>query len=194
MRCIITKTGEMPEAPVPLKEQPPEYQVVYETKDPFGGPFGLWGLDVSDNQSVAVRFSSNIGHYLKKLGLWFMNNGSPGVPEVTVTLRNDKTDENGSIPGDEVYEEWKFKVSAVGWNPVREELTSEKTPLLEKDVKYWIVAESDAAGGEDGVWAMASTGIGFSTVNKGGNTPWQPGNESAVPSTIVWGSPSVKQK
>jgi hypothetical protein len=192
MRCIITRADQSSKGEVPLEEQPPEYEVVYRTHDPFGGPFSPWGPDVCEKQSVAVRFSVNFDCYLKRLGLWFMNNGSPGVPEVTVTLRNDKSNENGSIPGNEIYETWTFKVSAVGWNPVREEFSSLKTPYLEKGVKYWIIAESDAVGGEDGDWVMAAIGTGFSTVNSGSGSPWQPGNEGAVPATIVWAIPPVK--
>ncbi|MCH8913180.1 MAG: hypothetical protein IIA33_06380, partial [Planctomycetes bacterium] len=38
------------------------HQVIYETEDPFGGTFGLWGADVFADQSVAARFTPG-GNY-----------------------------------------------------------------------------------------------------------------------------------
>jgi hypothetical protein len=58
-------------------------------------------------------------------------------------------------------------------------MLSKRTPLLEPGTNYWIVAESNAPDGEDGVWVMAAEGAGFSSNTQNGS--WQDGAEGAVP-------------
>ena len=48
--------------------------IIYETEDPFGGIFGLWGADVGTFQSVAIRFTPDADYRLDTINLWFMNN------------------------------------------------------------------------------------------------------------------------
>ncbi len=187
MQIIATRSDEY-KTIVPAIAQAREYEVVYETAPP-GGDIGYYGPDVYKDQSVAVRFTPSQTYYLKKIGLWFMNNGDPGVPEVTVTLRVDDNDGQRSIPGNRIFETWKFRVSAQGWNPVLEELISKSTPLLEPRTNYWLVAESDARNFENGVWVMAGQGTGFSATTYQGD--WQNGGEGAVPATMVRGIPPV---
>ena len=86
-------------------------------------------------------------------------------------------------------EAWSFNVSAVGWNPILEVMDSAKHPLLTEDVNYWIVAESMAPCGDDGVWNFASKGLGFMSFSLGYGEPWQPGIQSAVAATIIEGTP-----
>ncbi|MFQ5807547.1 MAG: hypothetical protein ACE5I3_13960 [Phycisphaerae bacterium] len=164
-------------------------EIIYETEDPFGGPFGLWGYDVFIDQSVALRFTPGANYTLDRISLWFMNNDFSGQHHalVTVTLRNDNNDGHVSIPGDTIYETWNFNVSAVGWNPVLEVLDSQDHPLLEADVNYWIVAESDSPPLIDGVWNIASSGVGFMS-NTDLDGEWYPGGMSAVTCTIVEGT------
>ncbi|HSS52752.1 MAG TPA: hypothetical protein VLX28_27740 [Thermoanaerobaculia bacterium] len=190
MRILATTAGERSAASV--KAPDPNYSVIYETARPCG-VIPCWGADVCQTQSVAVRFEPRSGHYLKRIGLWFMSNAVPGdQPEVTVTLRNDRSSGAESMPGDQILERWTLKVTAHGWTPVREELESAKTPYLEAGVKYWLAAESEAVCGDDGVWNMAGEGAGFSAIGAGPGRPWTPGHEGAVPATIVWGIPPVK--
>jgi hypothetical protein len=190
MRMLVTTSGERNAAS--LKGVAPNYEVVYETAEPCG-ILGCWGPDVCQTQSVAVRFEPQLGYYLKRLGLWFMSNASPGdQPEVIVTLRNDKSGGSDSMPGDQILERWTLKVTAHGWTPVREELESVATPYLEKGHRYWVTAESNAVCGDDGVWTVAGEGTGFSTIGGGPGKPWTPGGEGAVPATIVWGIQPVR--
>lgn len=188
MQIIMTRSNEYKTA-FPAVAPVPEYEIVYETAPP-GGPFGYWGPDVFRGQSVGVRFTPSKTYYLKQIGLWFMNNGQPGVPEVTVTLRDDNNNGNRSIPGSKIFEMWKFRVSAQGWVPVLEQLPSQSTPQLEPRTNYWVVAESAAPPRENGVWVMAAVGSGFSSVTNDGK--WQDGSEGAVPATIVRGIQPVK--
>ncbi len=164
-------------------------EVIYETEGPFGGPFGLYGYDVSIDQSVGLRFTPQHNYTLDRISLWFMNNDFSGQHHalVTVTLRNDDHDGEVSIPGDTIYETLTFNVSAVGWNPVLEVMDSQDHPLLAAGVNYWIVAESDAPAGIDGIWNIAAHGLGFmANTDLGGE--WYPGGMSAVTCTIVEGT------
>jgi len=166
--------------------------VIYETEDPFGGIFGLWGADVCIDQSVGLRFTPQADYRLDRVSVWFMSNDFTGQthPLVELTLRTDDDSTAGvSVPSDKTLEAWSFNVSAVGWNPVLEVVDSLDHPLLEVGVNYWIVAESQAPGGDDGVWNFASSGTGFMAFSLGYGQPWQPGHEGAVASTIIEGTP-----
>jgi hypothetical protein len=165
--------------------------IILETADPFGSPFGLWGPDVCLDQSVGLRFTPD-GHYkLDRVSLWFMSNDFSGKthPLVEVSVRTDTTAEGSSVPSDEILEFWTFNVSAVGWDPVLEVLDSTVQPLLTEGVNYWIVAESMAPCGLDGVWNFASVGTGFMAFSFGFEEAWQPGGSGAVAATIIEGTP-----
>ena len=189
MRMVVTRSGDPKATSAAVAATDSEYEVIYEIAPP-GGWFGYWGPDVNSEQSVGVRFTSEKTYYLKKIALWFMNNGLPGVPEVTVTLRDDDNNGTRSIPGNRIFESWTFKVSAHGWNPVLEEMLSQRTPLLDPGTNDWIVCESDARPEEDGVWVMAAEGLGFSANTFDGR--WQDGADGAVPGTVVRGIQPVE--
>ena len=160
---------------------------IYETADPFGGFFGLWGYDVFALQSVGLRFTPDKAYNLDEVALWFMSNDWDGTnpAQVTITLRNDKVVNGNSTPGDVVYEQWQFTISAVGWAPALEHMASTQHPLLLGGVNYWIVAESPATG-DNAVWNIAGTGTGFvANTDLGGD--WYPGGTGAVVCTIVKG-------
>jgi hypothetical protein len=160
--------------------------VIYETDGPWGGPFGLWGPDVCMSQSVALRFTPDDEYTLDRVSVWFMNNSTTAHPLVEVTLRPDDDSVPGvSVPGTEFLERWGFNVSAVGWNPVLEVMDSVDHPRLEAGVHYWIVCESQAACGADGVWNFAAFGTGFTATSIGYGQPWQPGGSGAVVATII---------
>lgn len=186
MKLQITKTSNGQMAKLELITHP--FKIIYETSPP-GGFFGYYGPDVCSYQSVAVRFTPQSAYQLKKLGLWFMNNGPANIPVVRISIRPDLNREGNSVPDDQVLEEWKFNVVAQGWNPVFEELDSVNSPHLEKGTPYWIVAESKDHCEKGGVWVMAGESLGFSTVTNDGI--WQPGSEGAVPACVVWGVPPL---
>jgi hypothetical protein len=165
--------------------------VLYETADPFGGPFGLIGFDVSSTQSVAVRFIPDGDHRLDSISVWFMNNDFSGAlhPQVTLSLREDDAGGGASVPADAALETWTLAVSAVGWQPVLEVVQSRRRPLLRSGAAYWIVAESEAPGGLDGVWNWAGTGVGFMSICNGDPCEWSSG-QGAVAATVVEGTPA----
>lgn len=164
-------------------------EVIYETEDPFGGIFGLWGYDVCIEQSVAVRFTPDADYTFDRVSAWFMSNDFSGQthPLVVVTLRTDDSIQGVSVPSDEILETLSFHVSAVGWNPVLEGMDSVANPLLRKGMHYWIAAESEAPCGLDGVWNIASSGTGFMSNTEGAGGDWYPGAEGAVVATIIEG-------
>src|SRR4051794_30212541 len=158
MSILATTAGEQNAASVKAPDL--HYAVIYETANPCG-IIPCVGLDVGQTQSVAVRFEPRSGHFLSRIGLWFMSNASPGdQPVVTVTLRNDRSSGSESMPGDQILERWSLRVTAHGWTPVREELDSARTPYLEGGVKYWLAAESEAVRENEGVWTLAGDGTG----------------------------------
>jgi len=162
---------------------------IYITTDP-GGFLGYWGPDVFQFQSVGVRFTPAQDCTFDSAGLWFMNNDFDGNVHalVRVTLRPDHVPTPGqSIPSNEVIEEMFLTVTTSGWNPVLETVVSSLRPKLCSGVHYWLVAESDAPPGVNGVWVNAgdSTGFATTTTNQG---EWQPGGMGAVPATRVFGT------
>ena len=164
-------------------------EVIYETDDPFGGLFGLWGVDVCIDQSAGLRFTPGADFTLDCVSVWFMNNSATVHALVEVTLRTDDDSVPGvSIPSNEIVESWTFNVSAVGWNPVLEVMGSVEHPLLESGSHYWIVCESFATCGIDGVWNFAGIGSGFMAYGSGPGLGWQPGGTGGVAATIIEGT------
>ncbi|MHC4065628.1 MAG: hypothetical protein ACYSUI_14180 [Planctomycetota bacterium] len=166
--------------------------VIYETEDPFGGIFGLWGADVCVDQSVGVRFTPGGNYTLDRVSIWFMSNDFTGQthPLVEVTLRTDDDSTPGvSVPSDQILEAWVFNIAAVGWNPVLEVMDSTEHPPLQDGMHYWIVAESQAVCGDDGVWNFASFGLGFAAFSLGYGQAWQPGGSGAALTLIIEGTP-----
>lgn len=45
-------------------------EIIYETDDPFGSPFGVLGFDVFEFQSVAVRFTPDDNYTLDRISVW----------------------------------------------------------------------------------------------------------------------------
>ncbi|MCA9277931.1 MAG: hypothetical protein H6815_03995 [Phycisphaeraceae bacterium] len=162
--------------------------VIYETPDPFGGPFGLVGFDVFAQQSVAVRFTSTGDYYFTRASMWIMSNDFGGVSnaQVRVTLRTDDNNGTVSIPSDVILDEMFFNVSAIGWDPVLESVDSVSHPALVANANYWLVLECDATNSNP-VWNWAGIGSGFTSNTSGNQTVWQPGGTGAVAATIIEG-------
>ncbi|MFW5653528.1 MAG: hypothetical protein ACOC0P_05740, partial [Planctomycetota bacterium] len=170
--------------------------IIYETNDPFGGFIGLNGFDVSEIQSVGVRFTPTADYTLNQVSMWFMNNDTSGTGNgfVTLTLRNDaESKSGGSIPGELIYETWEFQISSIGWDPVLESVTSVEQPMLEAGVNYWVVAVSDAPTMLNPVWCIAANDNGFATSTTFGRGAWQDGGFGAVPCTIVEGNAQIRE-
>ena len=167
--------------------------IIYQTNTPFGGPFGLIGFDVFEEQSVALRFTPEADFTLDRVSLWFMNNDDTGGhPLVNVTLRtNDAA--GGGIPSDVVLEQWQFNVSAVGWAPVLEHLDSVTHPALEAGTHYWVVAESASGPFINGVWNWAALDSGFMSICNGSPCEWSPAPKQpgAVGAGVIEGTPQT---
>jgi len=162
---------------------------IYETGNPFGGPFGLIGFDVFQEQKVAVRFTPNADFTLDRVSIWLMNNdGEGGHPPVTVSLRTDNAAAD-SIPSDTILEQWQINVSAVGWDPQLEAMDSVTHPTLNAGVHYWIVAESDSGPFINGVWNWATNDSGMMSICNGDPCEWTPAGQSAVAATVIEGTP-----
>lgn len=163
-------------------------EIIYETNDPFGSPFGLVGFDVFEGQSVGLRFTPDADYRLDRVSVWFMNNDFSGANHATVRLsiRADDNDGFVSVPGVVPLDQMFFTVSAVGWDPVLESVDSTQSPRLGEGVNYWLVAESSSPPFVDGVWNWANNDNGFmSTTDRG---QWQPGGSGAVAATIIEGT------
>lgn len=179
-----------------LAASPVVADLIYGTDDPYGGPFGLFGADVCESQSVAVRFTPDANYALDLVGVWFMNNDFSGRlhPEVTLTLRPDDpaggVGDDPSAPASEIIEAWSFNVTAVGWESILEVVVSTKRPVLRKGVHYWLVAKSQAICGLDGVWNFAASGSGFISICNGSDCEWSSG-PGGVLGTVIEGTPLI---
>jgi hypothetical protein len=164
--------------------------VVYETEDPFGGLFGVYGFDVNTEQSVAIRFTPAADYTLDEIRLWLWNNDRSGeATPITITLRNDGPASLGgaSVPGEARFESWSFEIPYTGFaEPQLFEFPSGARPVLRAGTNYWIVAESAAHGPLDPVWAVAQPGTGFGAI-RNRNDPWHSGPGS-VGATIILGT------
>ena len=162
--------------------------VIHTTANPFGGFFGLWGPDVSNQQSVGARFSPNSDYTLTQVKIWFMNNSDSVHPAVTVTLRTDQTSGSVSIPSNTILAEWNINIQALGWNPVQEIFVSTGGVGLHAGQKYWIVAQSNSSSGANAVWNYASIGNTFSATTLQNGITWQPGGSGAALTLTVEGN------
>jgi len=168
--------------------------IVHQTAGPFGGFFGLWGPDVSSQQSVGARFIPSGDFTLERVKIWFMDNSGGAHPQVRITLRTDQSTASGSgpsLPSSEVLEEWTVNIQAVGWSPVQEVMQSAGGVALRSGQKYWIVAQSTVQPGQNAVWNFASVGSQFSVVSQTDGVTWQTGTFAAALTLIVEGTPGL---
>ena len=171
---------------------------IYQTTDPFNGPFGFWGYDIIPTQSVAVRFIPDADFTLETIKIWFMSNDWSGQshPKVTLELRTDAPLEDGqSIPSDRVLEAWDVEVTAQGWNPVEETVVSRVKVALLAGQKYWISARGDTKPGKDAVWVQSSGSVGITSntqAQDGGK--WEPVGDltGAAPAITITGVSMLK--
>lgn len=166
--------------------------IVYATQGPFGGFLGLWGPVISQQQSVGARFIPSANYTLTHLRVWVMNDSDvPGAP-IRITLRSDAAAATGvSVPSAEVLAEWNITCAAAGWNPVQHTVVPTAPVALRTGVRYWVVAQSPAPGGQSPVWCFASVGNAFSAVTIGDGITWQPGGSGAAPTLTVEGTPGL---
>jgi len=139
-------------------------KIIYKTENPFDGEFGLWGYDISQNQSAALRFTPEENVTLNQLSMWFMNNDWSGETHgtVTITLHEDQSVGDGkSIPSDNILESWTIQTTADGWDPQQESIVSQVKPVLQAGRNYWVTASSSDAPHYNAVWCIARFGVGY---------------------------------
>ena len=160
--------------------------VVFTTLGPFGGFFGLWGADLTPQQSAAERFIPAGDFTLTDARLWLMNNSDTAFGAVKLRLELDATEVGmGGVsrPSGIALEEWNFNIQTVGWNPVQHTVSSAVHSPLRSGRKYWIVASSPAANGQNPVWNFASSGNAYNAILQPNGT-WAAGNAAALTLTV----------
>jgi hypothetical protein len=156
--------------------------IIFQTNGPFGGFFGLWGADLSVQQSVAERFAPTTDHTFTVARFWLMNNSSSVQAPVKVRLELDAVDigmGGTSRPSGIALEEWNFPIATLGWAPVQHAMTSKAQPPLRAGRRYWIVASSPAAGGSNPVWNFASSGNAYRAITQLDGS-WAAGSGAAL--------------
>ncbi len=160
---------------------------IYETEDPFNGVFGVYGIDVFQDQMVAVRFKAKKTHRLDRIKLWLWNNDLSGEEQkIYVSLRSSSA--RNKTPGIEIIEQWEFYVPFTGrFKPVLFTFESKVHPLIIKG-KYWVAAVSEAIGRKSPVWAVAQPDRGFTAVGNPRTGAWSKGHKGNVVAIIVEGT------
>jgi hypothetical protein len=162
--------------------------VIFETADPFGGPFGLVGFDVFTQQSVAVRFVPDQDYRLTSVSAWFMNNdGVPLLRPVRLSVQTDQAVGDLFIPSGDELEVMDLFITAIGWDPQLDTATASGDTVLNAGQSYWIVAESDYGPAENPVWNWATGVTGYISTTRFDTGEWQPGGEGATVGIIVEG-------
>jgi len=167
--------------------------IIFETADPFGSPFGLVGFDVFTNQSVAVRFVPDQDYTLTSISCWFMSNdfGQPLDRPVRLSVQTDEAIGAAFIPSGDELEVMDLVITAVGWDPQLDRVDADGSTVLRAGEAYWIVAESDYEAAQNPVWNWATGVTGYTTVTDFATGAWQPGGEGATVGIVVEGQPAA---
>ena len=169
--------------------------VVFTTLGPFGGAFGLWGADLDAQQRAAERFIPATDHVFDDARLWLMNNSGSSFGPVKIRLELDATEVGmGGIsrPSGIALEEWNFSIQTLGWNPVQHTVTSAARPPVRAGRRYWIVASSPAASGQNPIWNFASSGNAYTAIEQAGSA-WAAGSTAALTLTVN-GTPGAPKR
>lgn len=165
--------------------------VIYETNDPFGSPFGFVGFDVFTNQSVAVRFVPDQDYRLTSVSAWFMNNNFDMQLDrpVRLSIQTDRTVGDAFVPSGDELEVMDLFITAIGWDPQLDVAQATGNTVLRAGEAYWVVAESDYGAAENPVWVWATGVTGYVSTTAFDTGEWQPGGEGAVVGVVVEGEP-----
>ena len=162
--------------------------IVYQTNPPYSGPNGPPGFDVSDAQSVALRFTPARDYTLDTVRMWIMSNDHTQVSHAPVRVQLRSSTPDGRRPSDTIVEQMTFNVSALGWNPVLESVISRLHPLLLANTHYWIVLECDVHENNPS-WNWSEGSIGIIALS-GLTHVFNEGGEGVVTATTIEGSPA----
>ena len=164
-------------------------EVIFETAEPFGSPFGVIGFDVFVQQSVAVRFTPDRDYRLTSVSAWFMSNNfdTPLDRPVRLTIQTDRPVGDSFVPSGEEVEVMELVISAIGWDPQLDTATASGDTILNAGQAYWVVAESDFPAEVNPVWNWATGVTGFTTTTDFFTGEWQPGGDGATVGVVVEG-------
>jgi len=164
-------------------------EIIFETADPFGSPFGFVGFDVFEDQSVGVRFTPDRDYRLTRVSAWFMSNdfSAPQPDPVRLSIRTDDTSID-SRPSSTVLESMDLTITAIGWDPMLDSTDASGGLVLEAGTRYWLVAESDRPILVDPVWNFATGVTGFTATTLPDGT-WQAGGSGATVGVVIEGAP-----
>ena len=167
--------------------------VIFETADPFGGPFGLIGFDVFTQQSVAVRFVPDQDYRLTSVSAWFMSNDFAAQLDrpVRLSIQTDEAVGDAFVPSGDELEVMDLFITAVGWDPQLDSVQATGDTVLRAGQAYWVVAESDYGAAENPVWNWATGVTGYVSTTAFDTGEWQPGGEGATVGVIVEGDPDA---
>ncbi|MEQ8843877.1 MAG: GC-type dockerin domain-anchored protein [Phycisphaerales bacterium] len=163
--------------------------VIFETNNPFGSPFGFVGFDVFTQQSVAVRFVPDRDYRLTDVSAWFMSNdfAAPLDRPVRLSIQTDRAVGDAFVPSGDILEAQDLLITAVGWDPQLDTVAMSGDTILEAGQAYWVVAESDYGAGENPVWNWATGVTGYVSTTRFDTGEWQPGGEGATVGVVVEG-------
>ena len=163
--------------------------VIFETNNPFGSPFGVIGFDVFERQSVGVRFVPDRDYRLTSVSAWFMNNdfGAPLTRPVRLSIQTDRPIGDSYVPSGEELEVMDLVISAIGWDPQLDTALASGDTILRAGQAYWVVAESDFPAEANPVWNWATGVTGFTTTTDFFTGEWQPGGDGATVGVVVEG-------
>ncbi len=166
--------------------------VIFDSGDPCG-IFGCWGADVFINQSVGLRITPDADYTFDEIRMWFMNNDGSGqhFGKIRLTVETDNGDPKCSTPSGNVLDEMTFTITAIGWNPELETVTSNTNPLLLAGEHYWFVASCDDPPFIDPVWLMAAEGLAYGAYTDQSQTEWQCGHSGAAAAAAVEATPVI---
>lgn len=168
---------------------PAAADIVYRTNPPYIGTNGPPGFDLSDQQSVALRFTPERDYTLDAIRVWIMSNDHFQASHAPVRVELRPGREGGQRPGTAVIEQMSFEVSAVGWNPVLESVSSRLHPFLRANVPYWVILHCDLHEYNPS-WNWSDGSVGIIALSHGGQVNFTVGGEGAVAATIIEGSPA----
>jgi hypothetical protein len=113
-----------------------------------------------------------------------MSNVIEPHPSITFTLCSNTEGTDDNTPqclynNNSFIEVWSdIQVNAEGWDAQSQNLTSTTLSSLTSNTNYWLIAQSKALCGYDGVWVIGSS-TGF-VASKDGESDWASGEGGAL--------------
>lgn len=163
--------------------------VVYRTNDPYFGPNGPPAFGLSDQQSVALRFTPDRDYTLDTIRVWIISDNFTTVSHAPVRVQLRTANRESPRPTSTIIEEMAFEVETIGWVPLLQSVQSSRHPLLRAGVDYWVVLQCDLHEGAPG-WSWSDGSTGMVALSYDGQKLFNEGGIGAVCATTIEGSPA----